>query len=60
MTFLNAFLVVFGRKKEQINKSKEIKTLNTLLHGKREEALRRSVNLENVSYFLCIFLRIFF
>ena len=44
MAFLNAFLVVFREKRE------EIKTLNTLLHRNREKSLWRRVNLENILY----------
>ena len=39
MTFLNAFLVDFGEKEQRGNENKELKTLNTLLHRKQEDAL---------------------
>ena len=55
MAFLNTFLVVFEKKQQRRIKNKEIKTLNTFLHKKREETLWRTVNLENVLNFLYVY-----
>ena len=38
MVFLNTFLVVVGKREQRRNKNKQIKTLNTLLHSKPDEA----------------------